>query len=519
MRINLKLFFLIFSLSLAAFFINYYYASLGVLPIDTFAHFDSGFRVTQGEIPFVDYWTISGPFVDILQALYFSIFGANWKIYILNSSIMNLLFTLAGFFFFKKIGLNNRYSFFYSICVAILANPSMGTPFPDHYSTFFSFIAIVFFFFALETKRKIFWFFIPILFFFAFFSKQTPAAYIIIAFSFNFFLLIAAKKNLHFFTPIIYGSVFSLILLFSFIWIYKVDVNSFFTQYFLYPRSIGLARISDLDLTFNKAISNFKFIHLLLLPLLFIFIKKILKRNCLNDNNFFVTFNIILFSILLIIHQWLTLNFIFIFFLIPILSATIQSNLNKNKFSKFLNFSLILFCLVVTTKYHLRFNEERKMLNLENINLSNYYETGNFAKKLKGLKWITREYSENTKKEIDRLFIFKKNLENEKKKTMLISNYQFFSVILNKSLHSPNRWFGTPVARPSKANPFYEEYVLFNYQIILKNKIEIIYIDSKLGKYPLDLLNEVFTKFPNDCANMNKIEDVLFKFDISSCYY
>ena len=172
MRINLKLFFLIFLLSLAAFFINYYYASLGVLPIDTFAHFDSGFRVTQGEIPFVDYWTISGPFVDILQALYFSIFGANWKIYILNSSIMNLLFTLAGFFFFKKIGLNNRYSFFYSICVAILANPSMGTPFPDHYSTFFSFIAIVFFFSPWKLKEKYFGFLYRYYFFLLFFLSK-----------------------------------------------------------------------------------------------------------------------------------------------------------------------------------------------------------------------------------------------------------------------------------------------------------------------------------------------------------
>ena len=44
-------------------------------------------------------------------------------------------------------------------------------------------------------------------------------------------------------------------------------------------------------------------------------------------------------------------------------------------------------------------------------------------------------------------------------------------------------------------------------------------LHSSVLKYPLDLLNEVFTKFPNDCANMNKIEDVLFKFDISSCYY
>ena len=117
------------------------------------------------------------------------------------------------------------------------------------------------------------------------------------------------------------------------------------------------------------------------------------------------------------------------------------------------------------------------------------------------------------------MFVFKKILENETKKTMFISNYQFFSAILNKSLHSPNRWFGTPVARPAKTNSLYDEYLLFNYNIILKNKIEVIYIDSNLGKYHLDLFNKIFEKFPMECSNMNIIEDVLFKFDISSCYY
>ena len=149
MILKIKFFSLIFFLSLVAVLTNYYYGSLGVLPIDTFAHFDTGYRITKGEIPFVDYWTISGPFIDFLQAFYFSIFGVSWKSYMLNSSILNLILTLVSFLFFKKIGINYGYSFFYSICVAILANPSMGTPFPDHYSTFFSLFAIISFIYCL----------------------------------------------------------------------------------------------------------------------------------------------------------------------------------------------------------------------------------------------------------------------------------------------------------------------------------------------------------------------------------
>jgi hypothetical protein len=519
MIIKLKFFSLILLLSLVAISVNYYYGSLGVLPIDTFAHFDTGYRIMKGEIPFVDYWTISGPFIDFLQAFYFWIFGVSWKSYMLNSSILNLILTLMSFFFFKKIGLANGYSFFYSICVAILANPSMGTPFPDHYSTFFSLFAIISFIYGIQTENKIYWFLVPILFFIAFFCKQTPSAYIILVFLFNFSIYLYLKKNLYFLTPVIFGSIFSITLLMLFIWLFNVDLNQFLKQYFLYPQTIGASRFEEWELSFNKAVSTLKFLHLTILPLIFIFLKNLFfKKNYTHENVFFVNLNLILFSMFLIIHQWLTLNFIFIFFLIPFLCAIIQSNIEKLNVKKWLNFILILFCLLVTIKYHFRFNEERKMLDLENTDLSNYFETEKIDSKLKGLKWITRKHSFDQKTEINKILIFKKILQNENKKTMFISNYQFFSSILNKSLSSPNRWYGTPVAHPSELNPYYNEYLLFNYDKILKKKIEVIYVDISLGKYHLQLFEEIFKRLPADCADFNIIEDVLYRFDISSCH-
>ena len=50
---------------------NQYYGNIGIFPVDSFAHFDSGFRILLGEYPFKDYWIVSGPFVDYLQALFF----------------------------------------------------------------------------------------------------------------------------------------------------------------------------------------------------------------------------------------------------------------------------------------------------------------------------------------------------------------------------------------------------------------------------------------------------------------
>ena len=321
------------------------------------------------------------------------------------------------------------------------------------------------------------------------------------------------RKDLYFIPSIIFGSIVSIISFGLFFWLFHVDINQFLNQYFFYPRTIATDRINEWELSFNKAISTLKFLHIILLPLLFIFLKNLLfKKKYTSKNIFFINLNIILFTILLIIHQWLTLNFIFIFFLIPFLCAIIQSNIKKIKIAKWLNIFLISFCLLVTIKYHFRFNEERKMLDLENINLSNYVETETIDPKLKGLKWVSRKYYSNQQIEINKLLIFKKILQNENKKIMFISNYQFFSSILNKSLHSPNRWYGSSVAHPSELN------LLFNYDLIIKNKIEVIYIDLSLGKYQLDLFNKIFKKLPVDCVESNKIEEVLYKFNLSSCY-
>ena len=54
--------------------INQYYGNRGIFPADSFSHFDTGFRVLLGEYPFRDYWVVSGPLIDYLQALFFYLF-------------------------------------------------------------------------------------------------------------------------------------------------------------------------------------------------------------------------------------------------------------------------------------------------------------------------------------------------------------------------------------------------------------------------------------------------------------
>ena len=97
---------------LFSFSINQYFGNRGVFPIDSFSHFDLGFRVLNGEHPFKDYWLVSGPIVDYLQGLIFLIFDTNWQTYLLNASILNGILSVATYKLFASFNLKKSYCFF-----------------------------------------------------------------------------------------------------------------------------------------------------------------------------------------------------------------------------------------------------------------------------------------------------------------------------------------------------------------------------------------------------------------------
>ena len=99
-----------------SFFINYHYSSIGVLPQDTFAYFDTSYRILKGSVPFKDYWTVSGPFIDYFQAIIFYIFGISWKSYIINGSLINTLITIIFFYTIRNLNQDRLHSIFYAFC-------------------------------------------------------------------------------------------------------------------------------------------------------------------------------------------------------------------------------------------------------------------------------------------------------------------------------------------------------------------------------------------------------------------
>ncbi len=81
-------------------FINYYVASRGAFPVDTFVHFDNGFRILEGEYPIKDYWIVHGLLVDYMQSIFFgsSVQTGSHMLSILHFLIQQYVFSHLYFF-------------------------------------------------------------------------------------------------------------------------------------------------------------------------------------------------------------------------------------------------------------------------------------------------------------------------------------------------------------------------------------------------------------------------------------
>ena len=498
-----------------SFIINQYYGNLGVFPVDSFSHFDTGYKVLLGDHPFKDYWIVSGPLLDYLQACFFYLFGVNWQSYLLHASIFNVILTLSTFLILKDFKLNIYHCFFYSILFSILAYPSSGTPFVDHHSVFFGLLSIYSLMLAIKYEKKVYWYILPFLLACSFFSKQVPSAYIILSIILVLIFYSATQRK---YIWIKYFTISSFVILLSLLIFGKfqgISFSSFLQQYILYPQTIRVERLENFNLTFEKFIFHFKFIHIALILLFYLNIKMVLlKKNNLKKNDFYNFLILVFFTFSLILHQLLTKNQTFIFFLIPILIGFSSINLKKFKFkfNNIMQILLIAICLLITVKYHVRFNEGRKFHELININKNLFTRGQEIDSKFKGLKWITPEYKDNPDEEVALINEAKLYLSKDSREKMLMTNYSFFSVILEENLHSPSRWHlsdGTDY--PLRGNKYFMNYKNLIINLIKKNEILVIYTIK-----PLDN-STISTYLDTNCFTERKISTILSSYELKSC--
>ncbi len=506
---------ILFSLS-----INQYYGYRGVFPIDSFTTFDAGYHVMLGYHPFKDYWIVTGPLLNYLQSIFFIVLGVNWFSYALHASVLNMILALYSFYFFSKLGLNYFLTFIYSFGIALLAYPSIGTPFVDHHASIFSIMSLYSLILGIYMKKNLFWFLIPIFLIFSFFSKQIPSSYLLVIFSIGiiYFLFISEKKiKKVIFSNLIMGSFFSILLVALIFYVNEIPVKNFLIQYIYYPLSIGANRENELVFSFSSYVSQFKFIYISIAPLLviiFLLFRK--KKKDLNFKEDIISILIFFISILIFIYyQLLTFNQNFIFFLIPISLGFTHVFVTKYYNNKYISCVLLVILIFSTTKYHIRFNEDKKFMELQNVSFEKTVDGGHLDSSFKGLKWITPMFKENPSEEIKLLLDTKNILSKINNNKIIISDYMFFSAILKNKFASPNKFYDK-VSIPSKDNKYYIEYKKFFLERIKENNIEKIYF---VGKHIYEMY--FFEEFieENKCLELNELNTFLAEADIKNCKF
>ncbi|MBL6857494.1 MAG: hypothetical protein ISQ92_02280 [Pelagibacteraceae bacterium] len=501
-------FFTLIVLIIYSFLINWLSGNIGVLPIDTFGFFDTGYSILENKLPIRDFWIFTGLTVDYLQAGFFFIFGESWMSYIFHASAINALGTICFYYFLKNFNLNLFSVFIYCISFATLCYPVSGTPYAYMHSYVFSLISIFLFITAYLYKKNLSWFILPYLFYLSFFSMQTPSFYIItliLLFSLFHFIKNYKTQNFNFF---LLGCLSSTLVFILFMFLTKTPIKNLIYQYFLFPLTIGEGRwfsdstafvkLSD-QLNFKRIFGDFKFIQVFYFSLIILTIKLFFKKN---NKLFFLNIIILLSCFLFFLNQLMQANQIYIFSLIPILASIIHINLKSLESRKEFLILVLIILTFSTAKYHLRYNVDRKFIDIEKLDKKIALDAEKIDTKLKHLKWITI----NFKDPIEEIDLIKKALfliKEDKREKMIITHYQFFSLILNEDLNILNRWYlWNNNTHPTQNHKYFNIYKQMVNENLKKNRIEVIYL---LGSDNEILFSNIKNYFNNVCFKDNVV--------------
>ena len=491
---------------------NQYYGYVGILPIDSFLIFNSGYDLMNGYYPFKDYWTIKEPFIDLLQAIFFKIFGVSWFSYVFHASVFNCIIAVSTFFILKKFELKTNLCFLYSFCVPILFYPTAGTPFSDHHTLIFCILSIYTFILALKFKKNFYWFLIPIFLGFSVMSKQAPTVYVILLITFISLVYFLKTKN---FSGLIFASLGSLTVISFFITLFLIaDINlkDFFYQYYLYPKSLGGTRFDWLfPFEFQRIFWRYKLQYISIAILIYIFIKFTFTKKNINFLDYIISLSLILFCLLTIMHQLMTINAIFIYCLIPIFCAF--SNIYGLKYldsKKIISNFLIVLTLCSTVYYFVNYVNNRTFMDLRGIDLNNSVNGKLIHPELSNIKWLTMFYPKNPEQEVSKIKLAIDVLKKDDERKMIITDYQFISVFLGQYDYSVTRFWYDFHGYPSENNKYFDYWKDFVLSKINDNKIKNIYVLKPLHgeKKPLEnILKNCYEKkeFSKDFYKLNLI--------------
>ena len=155
-------------------------------------------------------------------------------------------------------------------------------------------------------------------------------------------------------------------------------------------------------------------------------------------------------------------------------------------------------------------------MDLQNANFSKAINANTIDKRFNNLLWITPNYSQSPKNEINLLKRTIEIVKNDSKKKMLITHYQFFGVLIDDNLIIPNRWYFPNNTFPSSSeNKYYNQYKKKFDELIIQKKIDIIYL---VETYPGELKFLNFKELLKDrCFEEEQNNQILRSIKLVNC--
>jgi len=152
-------------------------------------------------------------------------------------------------------------------------------------------------------------------------------------------------------------------------------------------------------------------------------------------------------------------------------------------------------------------------MELKDADFNLALDAENIDEKMKGLNWITYQFMSNPEYEIQQLVKSKSFIKNSKFKYIVITDYQFFPMVLNLKTISPVKWYDA-MSVPSKKNVYHKEFKKFFIESLKKQNIKSVYLIGKgKDKWPIQYL---FSE--EKCAVFSKINEFLYLSNLKKCY-
>lgn len=509
---------------LFSFFINFYFGHQGLMPLDDLQNFNSGYRTLKGDFPFRDYYSITGPILDIWQGNIYKIFGVSWQSFLLHASLMNCLYSLSIFLFLKKLKFNITNCIFYSLSAGLLMYPPAGNPTVEHNSLILSSAATLIFFLSLMENKKNYLFISIFIFFIAFFTKQVPTSYFIIFCIFIYFFKMSSNYNK---TNLIYIFIYTIIISFIFIIYFtsnNVQLEEIFDQYILIAMNLGENRLVNLNFSFvYENISKLFFLLFILIPTFYLsYITKkfdislilfglsiVITFYEVHSNNQPITFSLLPLYISLFYYFYsrenLKLEFIKYFLYLIILYAFYRILRYEIfyifilasiliifyfKYKPTINNLLLIYLFITSCLYFEKYIKIRSWDDLGKNDLIESFDANAIDSRFKYLKWKTKYYKniDEEKKLIFSTLDYLKNLD-ENINFILISDYQIYNVILKRKDFSPVKYWFKDATYPVQGHHLRKNFEIFFKSKITKNDIKQIIIDNT-SKFKTDELTE-----------------------------